>query len=439
MLALLVLLLAPPIGCHHAEEQAAKDHALPRVDVVCPERGALHWTVRQPGYIEAFEETPIFPKIVGYVETWQADIGDRVAKGDVLAKLWVPDLTAELKEKEAQIEQARKSIDVAEAQMVAAATLVDEGKAMLRRAQADFNFWKTQFQRISKLEASVIEKQVKEESHSQLQARQAGVNEAEAKLAYARAELKQNEALREKCRADVVVAEAARDRLQALLDYATLIAPFDGVVTRRHISTGNFVQPPAGADAVPLYVIERRDRVRVFVEVPETDAVWIQTGTRVDIRVQAVNGLRREGEVTRMAYGLERQSRTLLAEIDLSNDDDLLRPGMYVSAEIAVSRPDLLTLPVSAVGSDGDVNQGYQNFCLMVDHGKVSRCEVELGSRGDDRVEIVRKRVDGHWVAFDGDEQVIRGDLALSEGQQVLIETEQAKSKQAVADARVRR
>lgn len=99
------------------------------------------------------------------------------------------------------------------------------------------------------------------------------------------------------------------------------------------------------------------------------------------VAVDAVNGLKRQGEVTRMAYSLQPQSRTLLAEIDLPNEDDLLRPGMYVKAELAIARDELLTLPASAIRTDGDVNEGYRSYCYLLDGGKVRRCEVGASRR----------------------------------------------------------
>jgi HlyD family secretion protein len=408
-------------GCHSKQESLTEKAKYPQVTCVRPQRASVGWTVRQPGYIEAFEETPIFPKIMGYVEKWHANIGDQVKKGDVLAKLWVPDLVGELREKEAQVGQARKAFDVARAEVEAEATLIDEAEAGLDRAKAEFAFSKTQYERISKLEASVIEKQVKTESLSQLRGREATTAEAKARVAHAKAALKGAEAASDKCQSDIAVAEAARDRLAALVAYATLLAPFDGVITRRNVHTGDFVQPPTASDQPPLYVLQQRDVVRVFIEVPERDAVWLKPGVRATIRVDAVNGLKCEGEVTRMAYALKAQSRTLLAEVDLPNDDDVLRPGMYVTAEIAITRHDLLTLPRSAIASDGDVNEGYHTYCYLLDEGKVRRCEVEIGSRGDDRWEVIRKQVNGVWTDFSGSEQFVGDNVAaLSDGQPVL-------------------
>jgi HlyD family secretion protein len=411
-------------GCHPAIDPPAEKIEPPEVTCIQPERTSLRWTVRQPGYIEAFEETPIFPKIMGYVEKWHADIGDGVHKGDVLAELWVPDLVGELHEKDAEIEQSQKALEVAQAQVVTAATLVDEAKAALDRARADLAFAKTQYQRFSKLEESVIEKQVKTESLSQLQGREATTAEARAKVAHAEAAFDEARSVSEKCKSDIAVAQAGRDRLQALVNYATLKAPFDGVVTRRNVHTGDFVQPPAGDNQQPLYVLQRRDIVRVFVDVPEKDAVWLKPGMPVTIVVDAVNGLTREGEVTRMAYSLKPQSRTLLAETDLSNAEDLLRPGMYVMAEMTIARDGLLTLPSHAIRTDGDVNEGYHSYCYLLDEGTVRRCEVEIGSRGDDQLEILRKRVGGDWIDFTGTEQIVTGNLAaLSDGQRVSVVT----------------
>src|SRR5262249_41622385 len=144
-----------------------------------------------------------------------------------------------------------------------------------------------------------------------------------------------------KARADIAVAEAHlqvakqnRDQAKTLLQYAKLTAPFDGVVTRRNVATDHFVQPATGTKAEPLFVIERRDIVRIFVEVPEADTGWVNKGAAARIRVQALQGQEFAGQVTRTSYSLDRTARTLVAEIDLPNSKDQLRPGMYVLATI---------------------------------------------------------------------------------------------------------
>ena len=104
-------------GCHRAppaansppaESQA--DSAPTTVAVVYPERTSIHLEVSEPGYIEAFEETPVFAKVSGYVNEGWKDRGDTLRKGQILASLWVPELVDDLKQKEALIEQAEAAI-----------------------------------------------------------------------------------------------------------------------------------------------------------------------------------------------------------------------------------------------------------------------------------------------------------------------------------------
>ncbi len=290
------------------------------------------------------------------------------------------------------------------------------------RARANLAFWQKHFQRICKLDNSVIDQQVKEETRNQLQAAEAGVKEAEAKVARAEADRQESEAIRNKDRVDVAVAEAARDKMQTLVNYATLTAPFDGVVTQRNLNTGDFVQPPAGPATAPLYVLHRRDVVRVFVDVPESDAVWIKDGAAARVRVPILQDREFEGKIRRLSYSLKRQTRTLRAEIDLPNPDDLLRSGMYAYATIQVERSNTLTLPASAVFTQGDVNEGYQDFCFLWDNGKVRRTPIKIGLRGEGRVEVLKKRGPAGWEDFTGTEKVVESDIAsLSDGQEVLL------------------
>ncbi len=428
--ARLRVLLSGVAGCAKPSPPSVEAEKVPEVAVVSPAHTSLHWTVEQPGDIETFEETPIVPKIAGYVRKWNVDIGDHVRKGEVLAVLWVPDMVAELNQKKIEVEQARKMYEVAEAHVASAAAQVEEAWAGLRRAGANSKYCRLQHDRITQLtEQAVINKQVKDESWNGLESAEAGVKEAEAKAARAEADRKESEAARNKSRVDIAVAQAAQDRMQSMVDYATLTAPFDGVVSRRNINTGDFVKPPTAVEETPLYVVQRRDLMRVFVEVPEADAVWVKAGSPAQIRIPILKDRRYCGNVARMSYSLKRQTRTLLAEIDLPNPEDILRPGMYAYAGIQVERTNVLTLPASAVATQGNVNEGYQDFCFLLENGKVRRTFIEVGSRGDERVQVLKKQVKGAWQDFDGNELVVQGQLAtLTDGQKVAVATNEEVS-----------
>jgi len=373
--------------------------------------------------MQAFEQTPIYPKISGYVLKWHVDIGDHVESGQVLAELYVPEMVKELKQKEETVNQVRKAFEVAKGRVATAASIVDEVKAGLLRAKANHERWRREYDRISKLAGSVIDVQVKDETWNQLQSAHAGEDEAKAKITTAGAGWEEAKAAQDKARADIAVAEADRDRFAALVDYAKLPAPFAGVITRRNINTGDFVQPPTAGKGEPLYVVERQDLMRIFVAVPETDAAWVRKGLKAKVNVQALQGQELIGEVVRTSRSLDPTTRTLLTEIDLPNTQGRLQSGMYVYATI-MAEHEGFTLPSSTVITQGDVTQGYQSFCFIEKDGKARRLNIELGIRQGSRIQVLRKQLTAAtasepavWQEFSGEENVVQENVgSLADG-----------------------
>ena len=242
-----------------------------------------------------------------------------------------------------------------------------------------------------------------------------GAETAEAGLVKANADLAAAEAQVEVARADQAYA-------QTMLGYARLAAPFDGVVTRRNVSDGDFVGPAGmGAKSQPLYIVQQIDPVRVFVHVPGADAMWIKDGDPVSFRLQGAGGELFLGKVTRNARSLNPQARTLRVEIDVPNPNQTLLPGMYVQAGIRVRRRNVWTLPGSAVVTEGD-----QTFCYRVEGGKAVRTPLQVGLHGDGLVEVTRKQTktsstseEEHWEDFTGAEEVVNDPTGLSDGQPV--------------------
>src|SRR4051812_9628103 len=101
-------------GCNRPAASPPAEATAPAattVSVTRPARKTVRHSIEQPGYnVEAFQQTPLFAKIAGYVEKVNADIGDRVTKGQVLAELSVPEMTVELKQKEAAVLQAEAEV-----------------------------------------------------------------------------------------------------------------------------------------------------------------------------------------------------------------------------------------------------------------------------------------------------------------------------------------
>jgi HlyD family secretion protein len=440
------LLLAAPLaaaaGCHRSPaahpSATSADTGVVAVTVDYPKRAVIHREVSQPGAIEAFEETPVYAKVSGYIKEGWKDIGARLYKGEVLAELWVPELVDELKQKESLIEQAEAAIAQAREAEKAAEAAYKSAVAEIEVAEANRQILlkrqertHKQYVRLARVGARVLDKEQVEEAQLGYETAKAGVVEAEAKIKAAQAMRDEAKARWSKAAADVraaevhrTVAERNRDFVKDQVGYMRLPAPYDCVVMQRGINTGDFVRAATAGEGKPLYVVHRTDLMRVFVQVPETEADWIQKGAEARLRVQVLPGRTYTGRVARISWSLDRTTRTLRAEIDLPNADGRLRPGMYVYATLSADIPAALTLPRSAVATEGDVTRGYQTYCYQVEDGKARRLLVELGYGGSDRVEVLRKQSQsgGPWEPFSGNEEIVLGDLKeLRDGQPVQV------------------
>jgi multidrug efflux pump subunit AcrA (membrane-fusion protein) len=183
---------------------------------------------------------------------------------------------------------------------------------------------------------------------------------------------------------------------------------------------------PAASKGDSLFVVEKVDPVRVFVNVQELEAVWVRDGDTALIRPQSLPGEQLKGKVTRTSGGLHPQNRTLRTEIDLRNADGKLLPGMYVNVTIFAEHKNVWTLPATAV-----VTKGEQTFCYRVENGKAVRMPIQLGLRGNEQdnelVEVVKKQTkpakageEGQWEGFSGEEIIVASDPAsLTDGQAI--------------------
>lgn len=432
------------VGCSRTPPPpAAPAPAGPAVGVVKPERRSVRRVVEQPGAVQAFEEVELVAKLPGYVKAVAADpakagradhdrlidIGSRVAAGQVLAEVAVPELDEEAKQKdalvkqaEAEVEQSRKALAAAAAGVAAAEALVVETRAGLARARALNDRWQSEAGRIAGLvKTGVIDSQTRDETQNQFKAAEAGRAEAAAKVSSAEAAVAKAKADRDKAAADVAAAGARADvaraevrRVAALLGYTRLTAPFAGVVTRRAVSPGDFVG--AGGRAGGVFRVARVDPVRVVVQVPEADAGLVAEGRPVRVAVQALGGPDVASTVARTSWSLEPGSRTLRAEIDLPNPDGRVRPGMYVYARVTAELPEAWSLPAAAVHKLGDEHVVYR-----VVEGKAVRTPVEV-VRGDGQFTQVRrykKSASTDWADWTGGEAVASPAAACSDGQPI--------------------
>ncbi len=258
--------------------------------------------------------------------------------------------------------------------------------------------------------------EVAEEKGKQLRAAEAKRKQTQTRVDSARAVLAESQSLIEKAEVDEKAAEARLEvaradaaRVQSLIGYTRIRAPYDGVVTARNVHTGDIVQPGTASGGNPLLVVARTGIMRIFIDVPGTDAALVAVGAEAQVAVPASPSPTHTGTVKRSAWMPDSSARALRVEIDLPNDDGKLLPGMFANVRLKVAeRTGALSLPKAAVlAGDG------KTFCLTIDsENRVVQTSIETGIQAGDEVEVIS--------GLGGDEQVIGANAAgLRAGQQV--------------------
>jgi multidrug resistance efflux pump len=293
-------------------------------------------TVTQPAYVAPYYSVDLRARVAGPVSHLVADIGTRVKEGDILIQISVPDLEQDVRKKDETIRQRKEElkvaaavIDKAKADLLIAEKTVKQRKADVDVAVASRDFRKAELDRFRKLAAdNAVEFAVVDEKTKQYQASEAAVlaagasvEKADADVVEAKAKIRQTEADLDLKKVLVGVAEKDRDQAQAFLDYATLKAPFGGVVTRRNVDPGSFVQNSATAHSDPLLTLERTDIVTIYMNLPDSYAPFVSSTTEAVIEMSELPGVHIRGKVTRFSPSLQTPShdRTMRVEVDLFN------------------------------------------------------------------------------------------------------------------------
>jgi multidrug resistance efflux pump len=422
------LLIALPVvflaGCGPSSKDFGSSEtgaARATVTVVRPTKAdAFTQVIEQPGKVTAQEQTGLHAKIAGYIAEIKKDIGDTVEKDEVLITLALPEMESERNQKAAALDRARAQVTQAERAEDVARARVEEFTEAANQAKFSLERWEKEYARISKLAGSrdgVLDTQTKDETQRQRDVAQAAVKAAEAKIKSANADVRKATADVEAAQADVRLDEADLKRVESLLEYRHIKAPFAGVIAERNADTGHFAAPQAtGRTNPPLLVIVKKGPPRIFLNIPEADAPWVKLEAPATVRF---GGKELHGKVIRIAGALEPKERTLLTEIHLDDDKVALPFGAYVHTTIQVSHKDTRTIPASAVVVDKE-----QTFCYLVVQGKAVRTPIQAGLRANNQVEVLQKQVknDGKvsWQAWDGEEKVISViPSTLKDGQEV--------------------
>jgi len=329
-------LLAAAVGvgsrvkARNSLRQSTLEAAPPIVRVVRPDPGDPTSELVLPGNIEAFTDAPIYARTNGYVRAWYADIGTAVAKGQKLVDIETPEVDQQLRQASADLQTA-----IANEQLA---------KLTAERLQTLIN-------------SRAVSQQEYDNAESAYAAR----------------------------RSQTASARASVGRLEQLVGFEQVVAPFAGTITSRNVDVGQLVDSGSGTPARELLRIAATDRLRTFVQVPEVDAPAATVGVEVELTLAERPGKRYPAKIARTADAIDPGTRTLRVEVDLDNRNGEILPGAYAQVHLKLkdSVPALL-VPVSTLlfRSEGT------RIATIVDGNKARLLPVVLGRDFGTQIEI---------------------------------------------------
>ena len=356
-----VLLLAAIFAIwfsRHARAQTAGNHdTAPTAvaGVAKVEREDLFKAVQYLAEFRPYEEVELHAKVSGFVSQMNVDFGDKVKAGQLLATLEVPELQADL--------------DRAEAAAVKAA--VDYTNAHL------------------------------------IYTRLLAVNHDHPNLV-AQQELDTAAASDQSSAAAIAAAKADAEKYQTLVDYTKITAPFDGVVTRRYIDPGALIQAGTSSDTHPLLRVSDNYRLRLDFPVTVDYVKDIQVGAPVEVKVDSLNGKEFIGTISRFTGNVSEETRKMTTEIEVTNQDLQLVPGMYATVTLKVEKhPNVLSIPIEAVSA------GRKPTVFVVNaNNEIEERPITTGLETPDKYEVLSGVREGDLV-------IIGNRAAFQAGQKV--------------------
>jgi RND family efflux transporter MFP subunit len=347
------------VGRIHARDEVADNTnalAAPTVTVNPPRTGKPQEEVVLPGNLQAYTDSPIYARTSGYLKKWYFDIGAHVRKGQLLAEIESPEV-------DQQLAQAQADLATAE---------TNAGNARIQS---------TRYQDLLKTDS--VSKLDTDNFTTQAAAASTTVKSSLANV----------------------------QRLQQLVGFEKIYAPFDGVITARNTDIGQLIDAGAGAGAgnssAELFHLAAAGTLRLYVNVPQIYSQGLKPGLTADLTFNEFPGKKFTGRLVRTSRQIDPSSRTLLVEFDVNNRTGELFPGAYTEVHFKTnSTAPSLIVPVSALmfRSEG------LRIATVTEDNKAKLVPVILGHDDGATVEVINGLTAQDRVIQDPPDSLIDGE-----------------------------
>lgn len=383
----LCVLAVSVVGCSRDDAGRQTEH-LVTAAIATVVRADLVKSIQIASEFKPFQEVDVHAKVAGYVQVINVDIGDYVKTGQVLAVLEVPELEQDVARTRAAKRRSQQDIEQARSQIL-------RYQAIAR--QADLTYRRM---------ASVNEQSPNLVAQQEIDVAQAQANATAAELAAHRAALAAAEQ-------QLAEAEANARRAVTYEDYATITAPFDGVVTKRYADTGAMVAQGtrSSEQAMPVVRVAQVDPLRLSFPVPESDIAAVRVGGPLQVHVPALNRSM-TARIWRFSGKADESTRTMETQVLMDNPSRALKPGMVASVDMTLDRrPQALSIPIEAAAITGDPHRS--NVLVVAKDDRVEERPIVLGIQTATHYEVESGLAVGERVIIAGRSQFRAGQKVI--------------------------
>ncbi|MEN0054949.1 MAG: efflux RND transporter periplasmic adaptor subunit [Mucilaginibacter sp.] len=350
-----LLLAATLCGCSHAQKPVdmteKKASGKDKYETGTVSEQALSSYVRLPGQLKPFNEVNLFAKINSFVKQMNVDRGSVVRKGQLLAVLEAPEMMSQAQAANARYLQAQEAANAS--------------REKYRR----------------------LKEAAKEEG--------------------AVSPLDLDNAL-SKMKADEAVVLSEQSNAASILDiqsYLNIRAPFDGMIVQRNVSAGALVGPGKSSDQ-PMLVLQDTRKLRLEVMIPEAYVDKVDLKQKVSFVFNALPGQENKAFISRSANALGNQ-RSEAVEIDVHNNDQRLKPGMYGEVKIPlILGAKALTVPNNAI-----VRSTERQYVITIKEGKAVFADIKEGIVGDEYTEVFGNLKARERILLHASDEIREGQL----------------------------
>lgn len=320
------------LSCSAKSEEKKQETTSAKKEPVSLETEAIQfikpsYAISIPGELEPFDEVQLYAKVQGFVQKIYVDRGTYVRKNQLLAILEAPEMDQQY--------------------------LSDKSKQ--EKMHSDYIFAKQSYERL--LEASATDGAV------------------------AKIELDRAKSMMLGAKSAFESSKAGTAHASQLKQYLRIVAPFDGVITQRNLSTGALVGPGSNQ---PLFTIAQGNKLRLTLAIPEKHTASIQDGMKAKFTVSSYPGELFEAKLSRTSGLLNTQNRSLTLEFDVNNSDKKLQGGEYAQVKLNLQRKS----PSYWVNPKSIVNAQSGTFIMTLSNNEIKRVLVKEGVRLDSLVEV---------------------------------------------------